>query len=232
MTYALGWEVMQSIVFKGGNRLVYIGDIWMASDVGFDKDSTSHTKFYQNIFEWLCETPTGGNIGRGYLWTSPTNAIAAVTAKHSVSSEQTMSLDYATQLAKLREYPVWWLHPWTDDTMGNEQAWRDYIFEGGAACFHSGNFYAPTGMDHLSDPAHGSPSYNLSVGGATEANYFNDLTDYSGFSHPILSGVGDLFFYGASEFTELSASDKTTVFTGDHPTEGDLDLLAVYDGQA
>ena len=98
------------------------------------------------------------------------------------------------------------------------------IWDFGVVWFFCGNFTAHTQTNSV------VASYNLNVYGPYVAGDINVLTDYSGHGHAVLSGVGDLYFLGSNEISEIAPDAKTTIFTGTHPVEGSLDMVATYDG--
>ncbi len=223
---AQGWDVFSCVNGSpAGKRIIVCGDEWVHNDQGFVLDSASHTLFTEQCATWLTGKTTGAGFGRGFLQSSTSFQTALTDAGHTISSQETMSADYATQLALLETYEAWFVHPRDSAELGNQTAWQDWISAGGRVMFYAGNFSAHTQINKV------IASFNLDLAGADVCNVVNELTDYSGHGHDILTGVGDLYFLGGKEVSELVGSAQTEIFTGTHPTSGSVDILATYDGE-
>lgn len=223
---AQGWDVFSCVNGSpAGKRIIVCGDDWTHANQAFTLDSASHTLFTEQCATWLTGKTTGAGFGRGYLNSFTSFATALTDAGHTLSSQQTMSSTYATQLAKLEEYEAWFIHPRDSAELGNQTAWQDWISAGGRVMFYAGNFSAHTQINKVIN------SFNLDLNGPRVCSVADELTDYSGHGHDILTGVGDLYFLLGEEVSELSASDQTEIFTGTHPTDGSVDMLATYDGE-
>ncbi len=222
---AQGWDVFSTVNgASAGQRVIVCGDDWTSQDSAFTLDSVSHTLFFQQCATWMGGGPT--DFGRGNMFTPIGDLITALTADgHTISAQETMSSDYATQLAKLEEYVAWFIHPRSAAELGNATAWIDWINGGGRVMFFAGSFSAHTQINTVIG------GYDLNLLGPRKCPTTNELTDYSGHGHDILTGVGDLYFLLGEQVEKSSPSSKTELFIGDNPTDGSVTMLATYDGE-